>query len=306
MLKRFAVTFVACCILQESTRSATVEATEKRARVEKNPRGGKATTSTKGKGPARRPALPIDQPSSSSQQISEDDWDIPEETSEVSDFEEPVGDESVGESTSACSSRPRRAFGSMPAHPRTEHVPDTLRKKIREGEYVDLKLLLPHPRGEKPTKKFAINDGVFEEVEDNTNLVFYPWLDAFIIFMSIYLEFYPAEVQGLLRHLEIVKSFHSAGKDGVEYDYQFRRLKSRNSDMVWGEFISELAGTIKENKAAQQKKADSAKKKTQAKPPVCFKFNSAEGCKFGSRCKYTHKCKKCSSFDHPEYRCSRK
>ena len=208
MLKRFAVTFVACCILQESTRSATVEATEKRARVEKNPRGGKATTSTKGKGPARRPALPIDQPSSSSQQISEDDWDIPEETSEVSDFEEPVGDESVGESTSACSSRPRRAFGSMPAHPRTEHVPDTLRKKIREGEYVDLKLLLPHPRGEKPTKKFAINDGVFEEVEDNTNLVFYPWLDAFIIFMSIYLEFYPAEVQGLLRHLEIVKSFH--------------------------------------------------------------------------------------------------
>ena len=64
----------------------------------------------------------------------------------------------------------------------------------------------------------------------------------------------------MLRHLEIVKSFHSAGKDGVEYDYQFRRLKSRNSDMVWGEFISELAGTIKENKAAQQKKADSAKR----------------------------------------------
>ena len=55
-----------------------------------------------------------------------------------------------------------------------------LRRKSREGDYIDLKLLLPHRRGEKPTKSLAINDGVFEEVEGFHRL-----------HMSIYLEFYP-------------------------------------------------------------------------------------------------------------------
>ena len=286
---------------QESTRNRTLEEAPAPKRTRNaNPSGGKATTSRKGKAPAKKATLPTAAPSNNSD-VSSEEWETPADSEEQSEVEMLDDGAMPGPST-----RPKRSFGSMPAHPRTEHVSDKLRQKIREGEFVDIKQMIPRPRGEKPNKKFALNDGMFEEVEDNSNLAFYPWLDAWIVFMSIHLEFYPADAQGMLRHLEIVKGFHSAGKDGVEYDYQFRRCKSRNADMVWGEFIAELASDIQESKGNQQKKADSAQKKKPIRPPICHKFNNAEGCKFGASCKYAHKCKKCFSMDHPDYRCSRK
>ena len=274
--------------------------------VEKVKVGGKATTSTKGKAPAKKAMKDV--PSTSAQA---DEWTSPEE-SEMESVNQSVSEESDGEdqgaSTSSCTARPKRAFGCVPAHPRTEHVSDKIRKKIRLGEYVDFKDLLPRHRDEKPTKRFTINDGFFEEIEDNSNMVFYSWIDAYITFMSIHLEFYPAEVQGMLRHMEIVKGFHMANKDGIEYDYQFRRLKSRNSDIVWGEYMGELANNMQERKSTTgtQKKAETSQKKKHGKPAFCFKFNIPEGCKFGLKCRFAHKCRKYASPDHPDFRCSRK
>ena len=42
----------------------------------------------------------------------------------------------------------------------------------------------------------------FEEYEDNFNMVLYSRIDAHITFMRIHLEFYPLEVQKMLRHME--------------------------------------------------------------------------------------------------------
>ena len=98
-----------------------------------------------------------------------------------------------------------------------------------------------------------------------------------------------------------------SGKDGIEYDYQFRRLKSRNSDIVWGEYMAELAGSLKEYKQEKkvEKKADQPTRKP-GRVYYCNKFNQATGCKFGNGCKFVHKCRNCYSPDHPEYRCSKK
>lgn len=60
------------------------------------------------------------------------------------------------------------------------------------------------------------------------------------VLMSVHLEFFPSDVQGMLRHFEIIKGFQTAEKDGIEYDYPFRGLKSRNADIVWGKYITEL------------------------------------------------------------------
>ena len=76
----------------------------------------------------------------------------------------------------------------------------------------------------------------FEEYEDNFNMVLYSRIDAHITFMRIHLEFYPLEVQKMLRHMEIVKAFHMTNKKVIEYDCQFRCLKSVSSDTVRGEY----------------------------------------------------------------------
>lgn len=273
--------------------------------------GGKATASAKGKGRASKAPIPtfppFPLPSTSAPIVTEEfDWDTPTESEDESVVSAAEAASEQYPSTSSDQSRPKRAFGCVPAHPRNEHVTEKLRRKIRQGEFIDLKMMLPRRRDEIPHKKFSIVDGVFEEIEDNATLNFYSWIDAFITFMSVHLEFYPLDIQGMLRHFEIVKGFHAAGSDGVEYDYLFRRLKSRNADIVWGEYIAELARGVKPLRAVPLKKPDPPRNKPQWKTGPCHNFNSASGCNFGSKCRYLHKCKKCASSDHPQFRCSKK
>ena len=82
--------------------------------------GGKATTSTKGKAPAKKATKDV--PSTSTQA---DELTSPEE-SEIESVNLSANEESdaedQGASTSSCTARPKRAFGCVPAHPRTEHV----------------------------------------------------------------------------------------------------------------------------------------------------------------------------------------
>ena len=121
---------------------------------------------------------------------------------------------------------------------------------------MEFKQLLPHPSGQRPKKRFALSEGYFEKVEEETKISFYQWLDAYIIFMSVSLEFNPSQAQGMLRHLQIVKQMHSAGKNSVEYDYKFRRPCSNHFGVQWGEHLAELAiPSIKsqESKASYRK-----------------------------------------------------
>ena len=135
----------------------------KRAKAPAKGKGGKATTSVKGKGPMKKVT------SVASTSATQQDWDIPEEEELSSTVEESSEDEvDAGESSN--STQPKRAFGCVPAHPRNEHVEDKLRKKIREGEFIDFKLMLPRARDDKARKRFSLVDGFFEEVEDNKTL----------------------------------------------------------------------------------------------------------------------------------------
>lgn len=58
-------------------------------------------------------------------------------------------------------------------------------------------------------------------------------MDAFVIFMSIKLEFYPKEAQCLLRHGHIVRDLFHQGQIRVVYDTKFRELVSQHADIQW-------------------------------------------------------------------------
>ena len=83
-----------------------------------------------------------------------------------------------------------RPFGSMPLVPQTTRVDDKQREKIRKNMYVDFRTLVPHPKGKVPPTRFTINNGLFEEVANSEGLNIYSWIDAFVICMSVRLEFY--------------------------------------------------------------------------------------------------------------------
>lgn len=124
----------------------------------------------------------------------------------------------------------------MPLVSRTEHV-DKLHQ-ITNGKFINFEMLIPHFKGQQLKKRLSLEDGFFQEMEDESSLQFYKWADAYIVFMSITLEFYPKEAQGMLRHTQIIKRTHAAEKDAVEYDTLFRRLKRTNLDVLWGEYLA--------------------------------------------------------------------
>ena len=83
-----------------------------------------------------------------------------------------------------------RPFGSMPLVPQTTRVDDKQKEKIRKNMYVHFRALVPHPKGKVPPTRFTINNGLFEEVANSEGLNIYSWIDAFVICMSVRLEFY--------------------------------------------------------------------------------------------------------------------
>lgn len=202
--------------------------------------------------------------------------------------------------------QPARLPGAMPLVPRTAHIDNRLRKKIRKGEYINFRQLLDKKKLPKKNSSTR-DDGRYEEQSNEDNLPILLWIDAYIVFMSVNLDYFPTQAQGMLRHMQIVKRMCSMRKDGVEYDTQFRRLKDQHSYIKWGEFLPELAAEIEQTWTPRYnigKWSGRARKPFMKSRQVCFKFNSKEGCRW-ENCGYLHKCEKCMSVDHPAHRCSK-
>lgn len=190
----------------------------------------------------------------------------------------------------------------MPTMPRLGVVTDAEKEKIRKGEFVDFKKLIATKSRPQSTKFTISEDGIFEKIEDTSNLTFHNWLDAFIIFMSIRMEFYPTESQGLLRHLQIIKNLWGNNKNGIEYDTQFRRTKAHHPDIEWGEYLHELIVELPPKESFQEKAKPPSFRPRKFPERWCFKFNSLAGCP-NSKCKYSHKCSKCFQYTHPAHKC---
>lgn len=189
----------------------------------------------------------------------------------------------------------KRTPGSIPTVPRTTHVRGKMRRKIRRGEYVKMRdlLFMSDDEDENDKKKKEKNDKN-DKNYNPTRLSFFNWTQCFHTFMSIRLQHAPHEVQGMLRHAEIVSDLQRQGRDGLHYDVKFRKIKQNFPEIKFGEYLNELV-----NSAKTLKSKASGNFRPRA---ACFKFNSVNGC-FDKECKYLHKCSNCSRTGHPVQRC---
>ena len=197
---------------------------------------------------------------------------------------------------------PQRTLGTIPAVPRTGHLSKRTIQKIKRGEYVSFASLLPKPHDSSDRKRYNINPdtGLFEKVKETKTLNFYTWLDCFIVFMSVRLQHFPNENQGLLRHLQVVKNMHNQRRNAIEYDHQFRITKEQHPSIQWGEYLPELADKIT---AKAERERLTPRSQTKGKMALCLKFNSIQGCHFPN-CIYTHKCRRCGRTGHGNSQCT--
>ena len=220
----------------------------------------------------------------------------PLEDMDVSDSSEP----STSDDEIAPESKSLRLPGAMPLVPRTDHIDEATRKKIRKGQYVNLRPLIGWRRKGRNVSGQAVYNPLGQapyipgEMEEG-NLPISQWVDAFIVFMSVHIRFHPNHIQGMLRHMQIVKKMCTQGKNGVEYDTQFRRLRAQHLEIQWGEYLPELAADV-EGDAQQlcRPRKNFGYYKThqglhrlpaQRSARVCYRFNLPESCKTDN-CKY--------------------
>lgn len=106
------------------------------------------------------------------------------------------------------------------------HVPQTIKDKIWSKQYIDLSKIInleTVDTSAQDSHKFSIVEGqLVIEPKTKTNKItsINTWLDAFLIFSSIYLARHPSD----MKYIHTIRLGYSRNINGnwIEYDRQFR------------------------------------------------------------------------------------
>ncbi len=194
-------------------------------------------------------------------------------------------------------------------------VPDKLKAKIWNNEFVDFSLLLSNHASNKFQLAVRNLDGsnaptiYLETINRNQKIVNIGiWLQAFHIFVAVYTRRFPVEAPGLMKYGEIVQDLASRGFNWQFYDENFRFLRqSSASTLPWGGMHWELWLRAQPsppvfNKrfppAANHYKPDSASQRVPH--GYCFKFHRDLEC---AGCAFKHACFQCQR-DHRVSQCT--
>lgn len=175
------------------------------------------------------------------------------------------------------------------------HVSVSIKEKIWANEFVEFQSLLKKSPSEVCKQKFQLVNGelVLSSKEDLPKFTerIEPWSDAFVIFMSIYIEKHPTETRNLLQYFHNIRLASVKFTGWLNYDRQFRLKKSIYTSLSWQSVDPELwmlfMQPLQSNVSTYR---------------PCYAFNQKGFCT-GKTCQYTHTCQKCQGH-HPAISCS--
>lgn len=201
-------------------------------------------------------------------------------------------------------------------------VPLKLKEKIWESQFVDLSLLLKSQRDiheyveNGPVGELQFKNGTFSisSREQSTRLSINQWSSAFIVFIAIMLERFPARAQELLKYFRDIRLAASRSPNWWKYDEQFRQLKASNPSSSWGTINMELwlinisssvgpSTTQGQSNAQFNKSSQKTPSATQSSKLItCHFFNSGNKCPFYPNCRFSHSCEACGG-NHKKSTC---
>ncbi|XP_056002671.1 uncharacterized protein LOC125648676 isoform X1 [Ostrea edulis] len=174
--------------------------------------------------------------------------------------------------------------------------------KIWSNEFIDLRTLLPnYTDGPLSITIQAGKIDVEQSQKQKYPLSINQWIDAFITFMSIYLQRYPAEACNLLKYCAYIREINRLHVDEAwrGYDETFRKLRE-SSLLPWQQPVPELRLRVAAMgpKFSDKSHPPYAKKSNFRPQKVCFAYNRGDKCSVFP-CKYVHVCQNVA-IDIPE------
>lgn len=182
-----------------------------------------------------------------------------------------------------------------------DHLPAETRKKIQEGQFVELATLLLGYGGAAGSSKNE-SEKEKDKKAEVVPMTHAKWQAAFNVFMSCYLEVHIDEARALIKYSDNIQKMHDMKADWAGYDRRFRAHRAMvPAAYPWWKicsdlFLTSMATPVPEKKSFRERSNEG--KETGA----CFDYND-NACSRGSRCSFAHKCRDCGSFRHGRYNC---
>ena len=209
-------------------------------------------------------------------------------------------------STSSLHNAPNTLFG--PGDELGAHVPETMKQKIRNREYVNLRLLL---KGNTELNNL-VNASSIQFIDGQLQLTSNPktlnercnsidqWTNAFLIYGAIFIQAHPDSALAVFKYMHDIRQAARRGGFGWRlYDEQFRIRLQHQPSLSFACFNSELyiRCMIPANYGHNAPEALPPKN---IPNPVCYDYN--RGVCARKSCKYSHTCSICKA-NHPKSVC---
>lgn len=187
-----------------------------------------------------------------------------------------------------------------------EQIPQKTKIRIWQNKYVDFADLL-NPEDESNYSLTICNNNSNPTLslspKQKKVLSDFEWITAWDIFMAIYTQKYPHELQDLLTYSQSIKRMMLSNSNWRYYDKQFR-LSREHSLCSWltVRIDLQLAAMNTASNSRFQRRENSKSGTAQHVPlGYCFKFHRRELFCTSRQCKYKHECPRCNRM-HAMYR----
>lgn len=201
--------------------------------------------------------------------------------------------------------------------PLGSHVPLKIKEKIWNNDFIDIGSLLPKNINiETWSVTFSSNEVTVNTKQNNTKQKhinsFTDWIEAFNIFMAIFIQRFPDQAPFMLKYISIIKEIHDLrGLDAcLFYDETFRTLRKEHQQQ-WQVVIDDIyrrAMFIRFPQVHNNKRHvnyQHGKRQNQSflgqGSGTCHIFSKYESCT-RKHCPYPHVCRNCRG-PHPVTKC---
>ena len=199
------------------------------------------------------------------------------------------------------------------------HIDPALKLKIQRGEFVELEKLL-----KKKTLQVSNQDQKLELFNHNgqaflapvvdketkiTNI--YRWEQAFRAYATIYSQANPHRSAEIWQYVDVINRAARvfSWENVANYDYTFRQLMAENPGRSWGKIYTQMwnmtlcepSNRLSHNTHPVTQNGNKASKRT----GTCWRYNKNK-CRFGTQCRYEHRCSYCLVLGHPAAECYKK
>ena len=211
------------------------------------------------------------------------------------------------------------------------HVDEGMRDRIQRGEYMDFAKLLPKDRittvEDDGRMELIMRNGKFYWVPVTESVAincFSKWEQAFRIYANIYTSKFPNKSSELIQYNHIIHSIASSytWENVYSYDREFHIHLSKHPERSWSvilqqawsmklrdrissgssEYVTGGAGNHSNAQSGQNPGSSGPMPSKGKISEACKRYNGGR-CKFGTTCRYKHKCLYCGKFRHTVLTC---